>query len=311
MTPSMARIVSYHFGWQDERGRPCAEPAGKVVRPALVLLSAQAVGGDAADAVAAAVAVELVHNFSLLHDDVIDRDRTRRGRPAAWTVFGVPDAILAGDAMLAAAHGVLAGARAPAPAAGTWLAESVVRMCEGQSADVAFEGRGQVELVECLGMADAKTGTLLATACRLGGLLGGGEGEQLGRLERFGRALGLAFQLTDDVLGIWGRPDATGKPLMSDLVAGKKSLPVVAALCSSAPAGRELAAFYQRRATARPDAADLGRMARLVEEAGGRAWAELAARTAARDAVGCLEGLRSPAARELAVLAEFVTGRDH
>lgn len=197
----------YHFGWEHADGTPTGGQASKAIRPGLVLAAARAVGGDAEQAVRAAVAVELVHNFSLLHDDVIDEDRTRRHRPTAWTVFGVPAAVIAGDAMLALAHRLLAEDTRPASArASARLANCVIELCAGQQADCSFEERGpdEVSLDECLAMATAKTGALLGCACALGALYAGVDERAVGAMDGFGREAGLAFQLIDDLIGIWG-----------------------------------------------------------------------------------------------------------
>src|SRR3954454_11092568 len=167
---SMRRIALYHFGWEHADGTPAADNAGKAIRPALVLAAADALGGPGARATAvrAAAAVELVHNFTLLHDDVMDRDTSRRHRPTAWTMFGDADAILAGDALQALALRLLAEDPHPAsgPAAAR-LADCVVELCAGQHTDTAMEKRGpdEVSLDEVLVMAEAKTGALLGCAC--------------------------------------------------------------------------------------------------------------------------------------------------
>ena len=239
-----ARLVSgYHLGWWDEHGCATGGAAGKALRPTLVMLAAEAAGGSAVDALPAAVAVELVHNFSLLHDDVMDRDVMRRGRPTAWTVFGIGAAILAGDALLTVALELVAtSGHERADEAVATLGAAVLSLIDGQCADLAFETRNEVGLQECLTMAAAKTGALLGCACALGGLLAGAPDEQVRRLRAFGARLGLAFQLVDDILGIWGDPAVTGKPASSDLSSRKKSLPVVAALSSGTPAGRDAGA---------------------------------------------------------------------
>ncbi len=274
MLPSaMRRIAGYHFGWWNEHGHSEHTNGGKAIRPTLVLLSAEAVGGVPAAAVPAAAAVELVHNFSLLHDDVLDGDVTRRHRPTAWSVFGVNPAILAGNALLTLAFDVLAASGDPAAGDGTrMLSAAVLNLVNGQSADLAFEERADVDLPECLRMAEGKTGALLGCACALGALFGGGSPEQVERLRGFGEHLGLAFQLVDDLLGIWGDPAVTGKPVYSDLHERKKSLPVVAALTSGTPAGRELAALYHRDQPL--SSTDLVHAAELIDVAGARAWSQ-------------------------------------
>ncbi|MDG4857494.1 polyprenyl synthetase family protein, partial [Streptomyces sp. T-3] len=265
---SIRRIAMYHFGWEHADGRPSTGAGGKAIRPGLVLAAARALGGSPSMAVRAAAAVELTHNFTLLHDDIIDRDRTRRHRPTVWTVFGDADAILAGDAMQALALRLLADDPHPAaPAAAARLAACVIELCEGQHADTALEGRAceEVTLGETLAMAEAKTGALLGCACALGALYAGAGRDEVDAMDGFGREAGLAFQLIDDVIGIWGDPDRTGKPAGADLAARKKSLPVVAALTSGTAAGGELAELYRGPM----GKADLDRAADAVDRAGG------------------------------------------
>ncbi|MGH3711265.1 MAG: polyprenyl synthetase family protein [Pseudonocardiaceae bacterium] len=173
---SLGRICGYHVGWWDEHGHLIPGDAGKVNPPALVLLAAQGVGGSAEMAVSAAVAVELVHNFSLRHDDVMDGDLIRRHRPTVWSVFGVSEAILAGDALFALGSWVLAcDPSVVGLVALEWLGETTIVLCDGQWADVAFERRVDVGVQECLVMAAGKIGALLGCACALGALFGGAE----------------------------------------------------------------------------------------------------------------------------------------
>lgn len=303
---TMRRIVGYHFGWHDEQGRPTPGMGGKALRPAMVLLAAEAVGGRAHDAVAAAVAVELVHNFSLLHDDVMDADITRRHRPTAWSVFGVNQAILAGDALLALALEVVSAN----PRAVRLLAEAVQRLIEGQSTDLAFERRQEVSLPECLRMAQLKTGALLRCSSALGALYGGGDARQVEHLSSFGERVGLAFQVVDDLLGIWGDPAVTGKPVHSDLRSRKKSMPVVAALISENPQGKTLAELYQGTDT--PSREELVRMAQLVDDAGGRRWSLVQIDEQLSIALTHLRAaaLTEQGAAELDALAQLATRRD-
>ncbi|MFE6801459.1 family 2 encapsulin nanocompartment cargo protein polyprenyl transferase [Streptomyces sp. NPDC057681] len=315
---SLRRIARYHFGWEQADGTEAAGHAGKAIRPALVLAAVRAVGGAPEFAVRAAAAVELVHNFTLLHDDVMDRDTTRRHRPTAWTVFGDADAILAGDALQALAQRLLAEDPHPAarPAAAR-IAACVMELCEGQVADVALERRepGQVTLDECLVMAEAKTGALLGCACAVGGLYAGAGEEEVAALDGFGRQAGLAFQLIDDVIGIWGDPARTGKAAGADLAVRKKSLPVVAALASGTPEAGELAALYGvvGPGDGPPKEGELEAMALVVERAGGRDWAQLHAADRMSRAVHQLSrAVPAPEAADgLLSLAEFVTRRSH
>ncbi|GGZ83557.1 family 2 encapsulin nanocompartment cargo protein polyprenyl transferase [Streptomyces subrutilus] len=309
---SMRRVAMYHFGWEQADGTPAAGNAGKAIRPALVLAAAQALrgqdGGAADEAVRAAVAVELAHNFTLLHDDVIDKDARRRGRATAWTVFGIPDAIITGDAMMALALRLLAQDPHPAAAAASArLSSCVIELCAGQQADCAFEVRPHVSLDECLAMATAKTGALLGCACALGALYAGAGPDEVDAMDAFGREAGLAFQLIDDLIGIWGDPGHTGKPAGADLIARKKSLPVVAALTSGTAAGEELAALYAGPMTGD----DVHRAAEAVDRAGGRDWAQAHAADRMGRAVQQLSRAVPDlgAAGGLLALAEFVTRR--
>ncbi|MEV8567219.1 family 2 encapsulin nanocompartment cargo protein polyprenyl transferase [Streptomyces sp. NPDC051322] len=304
----LRRIAMYHFGWEHADGSPAAGQAGKAIRPALVLEAARAFGGEARRAVRAAAAVELVHNFTLLHDDVIDRDATRRHRATAWTVFGIPEAIIAGDAMQALALRMLAEDGHPAAlAASSRLTACVIELCAGQQADSAFETRTDVSLAECLTMAEAKTGALLGCACATGALYAGAGPGEAAALDAFGREAGLAFQLIDDLIGIWGEPSRTGKPAGADLAAHKKSLPVVAALASGTPAAAELAELYRGPL----DAEGIRRAADAVDRAGGRDWAQTEAADRMAKAIGHLaRALPDLAAADgLLSLAEYVTRR--
>ena len=311
--PDSMRLVSgYHLGWLEADGAPSAVGAGKSIRPALVLAATTAVGGRPQDAVRAAAAVELVHNFTLLHDDVLDRDHTRRHRPTAWRVFGTTGAILAGDAMHSLALRVLAEDPHPAAAASVRrLADCVVELCAGQQADCSFEQRADVTLAECLTMAEGKTGALLGCACALGALYAGADAETADAMDAFGREIGLAFQLIDDLIGIWGDPAVTGKPVGADLAARKKSLPVVHALSSGTPAGAELAALY---ATGRPlSPAELAAAADAVDRAGGRNWAQTESCDRMAAAIAHLAAAVPDPARadDLLALAELVTRRTY
>jgi geranylgeranyl diphosphate synthase, type I len=313
LSPEIREVAAYHLGLPGHDGGKSAGRAGgagKALRPALTLLSARAADGLPERAVPAAVAVELVHNFSLLHDDIMDGDTERRHRPTAWTVYGVGAAILAGDALLALAQDLLL--ESPPPE-GVWasrcLSAAVQRLIAGQGADLAFERRSDVTLAECLDMAGDKTAALMACACSIGAVYVGGPAAVAKSLAGFGAYAGLAFQLTDDLLGIWGSPEVTGKPVMSDLRARKKSLPVVAALTSGTQAGQDLSALL---ASGEPlGEEELVRAAELVEAAGGRQWAETKADSALAAAAGHLAETDMPrdVRAEFEGIAEFVTAR--
>ncbi|MFX4294761.1 polyprenyl synthetase family protein [Streptomyces bohaiensis] len=311
----LRRIARYHFGWNDAAGAPDQGLVGKALRPALVLAAAEACGGRAEETLAPAVAVELVHNFSLLHDDILDGDTTRRHRATAWTVFGSPGALLTGDALLSHAFRVLADEGSErAAAAVRALADATTLLVEGEHTDVGFESRETVPLQACLSMSERKTAELLACSCELGALWAGAAPDRVAALRRFGHHLGLGFQLADDLLGIWGDPALTGKPAGADLAARKKSLPVAAALAADGAAARRLAALYRPvDPDGPPETADqLAELADLVERAGGRGWAERAAEEHAERAATALaeSGATGPAAEALAGLAALACRRD-
>ncbi|MFC4858047.1 family 2 encapsulin nanocompartment cargo protein polyprenyl transferase [Actinophytocola glycyrrhizae] len=308
---SMRRIAGYHLGWWDQHGGRTSASSGKAVRPTLTLLCAALVGGSPKEAVPAGVAVELVHNFSLLHDDVMDGDLTRRHRPTAWSLFGIGAAILAGDALLTLALDALAASAHPAAGPGMrMLSAAVQELVDGQCADMEFEQRSAVDLAECQHMAQGKTAALMGAACALGATFGGGSQEQVGRLRTFGEHVGLAFQHVDDLLGIWGDERTTGKPVYSDLRNRKKSLPVVYALTSGTPEARELAAMYAGGEP--PTDEELRTAANLVDRAGGRAWSQEQADDLMARALAHLAHLPpTPSATELTDLAHHLTHRTH
>lgn len=308
LDPATRDVVSYHFGWTDQHGNRVADGGGKTLRPALAVLCAQAVGADPATAVPGAVAVELVHNFSLLHDDVMDGDAKRRRRPTVWWLYGVPIAILAGDALLTLA--VETVERSGNHAATSCVTGAVQELIRGQRQDIGFERRHDVELHECLEMVDGKTGALMCCAGRVGPLLGGATTGAAQALGKFGRDLGTAFQLVDDVLGIRGDPAVTGKPVGSDLRARKKTVPVVAALNSGTAAGETLAEMYFDSAGV--SESQLHDMAELIERSGALRWTEQAADAHVEQALRSLRQVDPPPniRNALHQFAAFIAERD-
>ncbi len=310
LSPQVRLVAGYHVGVLDADGQPTHAGGGKAVRPSLALLAAEAVGGEPRDALPGAVAVQLVHDFSLLHDDVMDDDTERRHRPTAWTVFGIGAAILAGDALLALATRLLLADPTPRRVrASQILADATGELIAGQGEDLAFETREAVTVDECLGMFGGKTGALLAASVAIGGVLGGASEPVATRLATYGSHLGLAFQAVDDLLGIWGEPATTGKPTYSDLRQRKKSLPVVAALQAGGPRADELARLLHQPTL---DAGDLARAAALVDANGGRAFTDAEARRQLRLACDALDGadLVPAAHEELIDLAQFIVDRE-
>jgi geranylgeranyl diphosphate synthase type I len=311
LIPELRRPVEYHWGWIDETGARISGRGGKLLRPALALLSAEAVGKPVSDAIGAATALELVHDFTLLHDDVMDQDRERRGRPTAWTVFGVGVALCAGDALAALAQRVLLADPSPARAlAAGSLGQATETVIAGQVLDLSFEGRWDVAVDEYLRMASMKTGALLGCAASLGALIAEGPEESVAALAEFGRSLGLAFQALDDWLGIWGDPKRTGKPVGSDLRQRKASLPILLGAASPSAAGhalRELIAGREPLAER-----DISRGIDCLTQTGAEAETRaLSERELSRALARLGEAALEPAAREaLRELAHFVVERD-
>jgi len=310
LAPGLRTLVGYHLGWVDAAGRPAALEGGKSVRATLALLSAAAAGAGPDEGLPGAAAVELVHTFSLLHDDIMDGDEERHHRPTAWTVFGRARAILAGDAVLALAFRVVLEAPSPHRAAAVEsIAEATARLIDGQAQDLDLEARVDVTPDECTRMSAGKTGALLECSASIGAQLAGAGTEVTGPLRAFGGHLGIAFQAVDDLLGIWGDPAVTGKPAHGDLARRKSSLPVAIALASGGADAARLAGLVARPALA---AADLESAAALVEACGGRAGA---AEQAARELDLALHALDAApidagARDDLAAVARFVTTRE-
>jgi geranylgeranyl diphosphate synthase type I len=304
-------VASYHLGWIETYGTAAAGGGGKALRPALALLSAQAATGSPEAGVPGAVAVELVHNFSLLHDDLMDGDVRRRHRATVWAVWGASTAILVGDAMLALAQQVLAESGFDTSlAAASMLGRATQSLIRGQIADLDFERRDEVTLDECVAMAAGKTGALLGCSAAIGAVLGGAPPPVVNALETYGEQVGLAFQLVDDLLGIWGDEAVTGKPVGSDLRARKKSLPIVAAIGSGTAAGRDLARWLQ---TNGPDSDEqVSHAAALVDAAGGRQWAQAEADRRLDVACRALDeaSLDDDAREELVALGRFIVERE-
>ncbi|WP_329065642.1 polyprenyl synthetase family protein [Streptomyces sp. NBC_01429] len=336
--PWTAEMAAFSFGWRDTGGTPASGASeGKGLRQALAVLSAEAVGADSADAVAGAVAVELIHAFSLLHDDIMDGDAMRRKRETVWKAYGTGPAVLAGDALFALAVETLAGTPgAHTAAAVRRLSGTLTELVRGQAEDLLFEARPwtgprAVRPDEYRSMAEQKTGALLGCAAALGGLLGGAPAPTVTALDRAGRHLGVAFQAVDDLLGIWGDPAVTGKPVHGDLRKRKKTYPVLAALAGDGPAARELAVLLDsgrppgdtghgtaygigQDSTGQDGTGDDGvtaRAAALVEEAGGRAATLHEARRHLDAARACLDGaaLAPYARRDLHALLDFLPHR--
>lgn len=254
------RMMHYHMGWIDVEGRPGVS-LGKALRPTMCFMACEAVGGDWRQALPAAAALEIVHNFSLIHDDIQDGDRERHHRPTVWAIWGQPQAINAGDAMLAIGHLTLLRLREHGVEDGRVLlacqalGQSILEMVQGQCMDLSFEDSLEISVEAYREMISKKTGALYECSLHLGALIGTSRQEAVEGLRRFGRLLGLTFQVRDDVLGIWGDVAVTGKPSGNDIKRKKKSLPVVYTLAKAQGSQRqELLRIYGQEVVSDEDA---------------------------------------------------------
>lgn len=226
-------MIHYHMGWVDAELNPDVLPAGKRLRPMLCLLACHELSGDPSQALPAAAAIEILHNFSLVHDDIEDGDETRRHRATMWTIWGVPQAINAGDGMFALAFGAMQKLARRGVALDKTLdalalfTQTCVDLTEGQYLDISFEQRRDINVELYRRMIQGKTAALIGASVAIGALIGGASQAQAEALWRFGQQMGLAFQIQDDILGVWGDPSVTGKAAGNDILKRKKSLPLL------------------------------------------------------------------------------------
>jgi len=223
-------MLAYHMGWSGEGAGPDA--TGKRIRPLMVLLTTAACGIEWLHAAPAAAAVELVHNFSLVHDDIQDNSEKRRGRKTIWKIWGMPLAINVGDALFVMSNQAIMDLSEHYPAetvvqAAIVLHNTCLDLTRGQFLDMSYEERNDLGVEDYWPMIAGKTASLLSACCHIGSILGGADNSSQDAYRSFGHALGLAFQVQDDILGIWGDEAITGKSAASDLLEGKKSLPVL------------------------------------------------------------------------------------
>jgi len=304
-------MLHYHMGWSDAAFNPCQARTGKRVRPVLCLLACEACGGDWEQALPAGAAIELTHNFSLIHDDIEDQDETRRGRPTVWALWGEAQGINTGDTLFALAQLTLlrlSDRGVPLPvvvAAMRLLNRTCVAITGGQYLDIGFESRTDVSIADYLAMIERKTAALVACACEMGTLIAAAPDPQRERLRSFGRHIGLAFQMRDDILGIWGESAITGKPIGADIARRKKSLPILHGLARS----EKLRALLAQESLSEADA---HHATELLQETNSREYAERLAQEHHAQALAALEEAnpQGPAAQALRELAQMLLTRE-
>lgn len=269
---ALRRMIDHRTAALARRGKPAdlneacryvLSGGGKRIRAVLVLLSCEAVGGSIGRALDAGVAVETMHNFTLVHDDIMDHASSRRGRPTVHTRWDLNTALLVGDSLMGLAYVSLSQAarQVHAPLV-ELLTQGLLEICEGQALDLEFERRNNVTVQEYFTMIEKKTGRLLSVSAEIGGLIGGGTPRQTLALRRFGMYLGRAFQLQDDVLDVIADQARFGKPIGGDIVAGKKTFLLLKARESARGRDRALIARMLRNHRTIP----LSRRTRVITE---------------------------------------------
>ena len=315
--PAVYDMLRYYMGWVDVDGKPWVAMEGKALRPTLCLFACEAVGGSAKAAMPAAVALELIHNFSLIHDDVQDHDETRHNRPTLWAVWGIPKALVAGNVLRVVADLGLDdlyddGVEAERSLAVTGLlAEAYLEMIEGQYMDISYEGRPDIGLDEYLQMISRKTGALIRCALNLGAVVGSPDRATAEAFRACGRSLGYVFQIRDDILGVWGDEETTGKPVGADVRRKKNSFPVVYAMSQAEPEDEKLLKEAYAKEQLSND--DVATVLEVMERSQVREKAHNLAAThcdQALEAMAEIE-LTPEVRRDLEDLLHFLTFREH
>jgi geranylgeranyl diphosphate synthase type I len=307
-------MQEYHLGWRAESLAPSSSDPGKLLRPRLCLLACRAAGGEPHRALPLAAGIQLIHDFSLIHDDIEDNSETRRGRRTVWAIWGLPQGINTGDGMFVVAHLALHRLSEQGVPADVTLEilrrfdQTILRICEGQFLDLSYEGDLSISEADYLAMISRKTAALIAASSGLGALVGGASAATAQALFDFGLHLGLAFQIEDDVLGVWGDPTVTGKPYAADLYRRKLSLPVISGLRNAARR-EELARLYTQD---NPDDDAVRAMLAILDEAGARGYAEGIAAHHHTQALAALDSVTDgnrEALAQLRSIAEGLVGR--
>ena len=310
--------IRYHLGWVDQDGAPTESSLthGKALRPTLCLFACEALGADPARALPAAAALELIHNFSLIHDDIQDQDVERRHQPTLWHLLGVPRALVAGNGLQSVGDLAIlnvAGGDVPPETAlrvSQILTESYLEMIQGQCLDLDFESKTDIAAGEYLQMIAYKTGALIRSGLEIGALLATDDQIAIQAFSRFGSGIGRAFQIRDDFLGIWGDQAATGKPPGNDIRRRKKTFPIVFALENARGKSREelLRIYGQEELTD----TDVENVLTILETVGAQKQSRSITETSAQEALAALKPIALPAwaQNEAESLVDFLAHRE-
>ena len=312
-------LMQYHLGWVDRSGKPAptSHSQGKALRPTLCMFACEALDGDIQQAMPAAAALELIHNFSLMHDDIQDQDLERRHQATVWALWGAPRALVAGDAMQSLGDlemlksSLLNVTPKVTLQVSQILTESYLEMIEGQCLDLGFESRVDITTDDYLRMIACKTGALIRSSLHIGALLATDDRDTADAFARFGNFLGRAFQIRDDYLGIWGNEATTGKSSDSDIRRRKKSFPVVYAFEEASGGSRDdLLRIYRQDDL---DDSDLRRVMAILEEVGASEHCQALTQQSAELAVAALAGveLSGWARSEVGELVDFLARREY
>ncbi|WP_424358597.1 polyprenyl synthetase family protein [Methanocella sp. MCL-LM] len=305
-------MMMYHLGWRDEQLNPCESKGGKQLRSTMCLLACEAVCGKFDNALPGAAAVELVHNFSLIHDDIEDGDEKRRHRPTVWKLWGVPQAINTGDAMDVVSYMAILELKVKPETMIPVLKvfnDTIMQLCEGQYLDMDFQTRKTVTVEEYIEMITGKTAALIEASTAIGAMAATDDQKVIGHFKSFGHKIGIGFQIQDDLLGIWGDPALTGKSARNDIRNKKKTLPVLYALQYS----KDREEMKQLYAKEHFSEADIDRVFQILTEAGAYEYTMKTAHRYRDEALAELEGLcpGSKAMEDLVAIGRFLVDRDY
>ncbi|MGD2065125.1 MAG: polyprenyl synthetase family protein [Dehalococcoidia bacterium] len=312
---ALCGMLRYHMGWQDEHGHSCDRESGRFARSILCLLSCQAVGGDTSQILPGAAAIELIHNFSLIHDDIEDVSDERHHRPTIWKLRGQSQAINAGDAMFTLAYVALLKLKEEGidderiAGAIRMLSLACLELCDGQYLDIEYENRSDIAIEDYLDMTARKTAALFAVSTALGAYLGNADSKLVDFFHMFGKELGIAYQIHDDISGIWGTSEKIGKSV-GDISQRKKTLPVVYGLQNSEGTERKrLMKFYAQESI---EGEDITEVKEILAQSGARDYAENLAQQYFHKALAHLEatGLDSSRLASLKDATNFILRRD-